>query len=195
MVFYRCCARLGPEGLPRGYTRAAYLENTDNQWIALPVVSSNNRYVFKAQVMMTSSDSPGLLFGSMNGFNVSVLTDKYYRATSSVISTVKMSTSKFDDLTLTVDPTENKITLKTNVKSFNGSYTGWAYGNTFHLFRKGGTDACAKYKLGPISIEKDYISILNMIPALDRNGRPCMYDTVTGTTFYNQGTGEFSYGI
>ena len=33
-----------------------------------------------------------------------------------------------------------------------------------------------------------------LIPCLDTNNTPCMYDTVTGQTFYNQGTGEFIAG-
>lgn len=34
----------------------------------------------------------------------------------------------------------------------------------------------------------------DLIPALDENGTPCMYDTVSKKTYYNQGTGEFLYG-
>lgn len=36
---------------------------------------------------------------------------------------------------------------------------------------------------------------LNLIPALDSTGRPCMFDTVTRKPFYNQGTGEFIAGM
>ena len=36
---------------------------------------------------------------------------------------------------------------------------------------------------------------INLIPALDRNGTPCMYDTVSKKTFYNAGTGEFLYEL
>lgn len=34
----------------------------------------------------------------------------------------------------------------------------------------------------------------HLIPVLDYNDVPCMYDTVSRTFFYNQGTGEFLYG-
>ena len=37
--------------------------------------------------------------------------------------------------------------------------------------------------------------VFDGIPVLDNEGTPCMYDLVTETFFYNQGTGEFSYGI
>lgn len=34
----------------------------------------------------------------------------------------------------------------------------------------------------------------DLIPCLDDNGRPCMFDRVSRTPFYNSGTGEFLYG-
>jgi hypothetical protein len=34
----------------------------------------------------------------------------------------------------------------------------------------------------------------DLIPCLDFNGRPCMFDKISRKTFYNQGTGEFLYG-
>lgn len=36
--------------------------------------------------------------------------------------------------------------------------------------------------------------IMNLLPCLDKNGTPCMFDTVSRKPFYNQGTGEFLYG-
>ena len=40
----------------------------------------------------------------------------------------------------------------------------------------------------------DGTNTINLIPVLDWNMRPAMYDKVSGRLFYNQGTGEFSYG-
>lgn len=37
--------------------------------------------------------------------------------------------------------------------------------------------------------------VRNFIPAIDKNGKPCMYDTVTRQPFYNQGSGEFGYEL
>ena len=36
---------------------------------------------------------------------------------------------------------------------------------------------------------------IDLIPALDRNGTPCMYDTVSKQIFYNAGTGKFLYEL
>ena len=38
-------------------------------------------------------------------------------------------------------------------------------------------------------------TIFNGIPCLDNNNVPCLYDTVSGTSFYNDGTGTFGYEI
>lgn len=37
--------------------------------------------------------------------------------------------------------------------------------------------------------------VRNFIPVLDKNDEPCFYDLVTKEFFYNQGTGQFGYGI
>ena len=36
--------------------------------------------------------------------------------------------------------------------------------------------------------------VRNYIPVLDKNKRPCLFDKVSKTCFYNQGSGEFLYG-
>lgn len=41
---------------------------------------------------------------------------------------------------------------------------------------------------------KNRVLTQHLIPVVDNNDVPCMYDTVSQTFFYNQGTGEFLYG-
>ena len=36
--------------------------------------------------------------------------------------------------------------------------------------------------------------VLDYVPAIDSTGRPCLFDKVSKTCFYNQGTVEFLYG-
>lgn len=40
----------------------------------------------------------------------------------------------------------------------------------------------------------DGTNSIDLVPSLDWNNRPCMYDKVSRQAFYNQGTGEFLYG-
>lgn len=52
--------------------------------------------------------------------------------------------------------------------------------------------AAVRIKSGKISQGEEITR--DLIPCLDDNGRPCMFDKVSRTTFYNSGTGEFLYG-
>ena len=54
---------------------------------------------------------------------------------------------------------------------------------------------CRNLRIYSFTISKDGNKIMNLIPTLDRNGTPCMYDTVSKQTFYNAGTGEFLYEL
>lgn len=48
--------------------------------------------------------------------------------------------------------------------------------------------------IATVNFKRNNVDVLNLIPCLDYNNRPCMYDTVSGKTYYNRGTGEFLYG-
>lgn len=51
--------------------------------------------------------------------------------------------------------------------------------------------SCRIYDL-EITDNEEVVS--KLIPCLDNNNKPCMYDVVRKITFYNEGTGEFLYG-
>lgn len=71
------------------------------------------------------------------------------------------------------------------------------YLNDFYLFWANSVNdgrAKAKIKLYNLEIYRGEELSLHLIPCLDKNGTPLMYDTVSKTPFYNQGTGEFLYG-
>ncbi len=52
-----------------------------------------------------------------------------------------------------------------------------------------------QYRLYRFTIKKSNDElIMNLLPCLDKNGKPCMYDNVSKKPFYNEGTGEFLYG-
>ena len=68
-----------------------------------------------------------------------------------------------------------------------------AEAGTMIIFR--GTTEFGGIRIKRFYITRDGAYTLNLIPALDRNGTPCMYDTVSKQTFYNAGTGEFLYEL
>lgn len=59
---------------------------------------------------------------------------------------------------------------------------GWVYSGTSVRFYS-------------FNIKDNGEELINLIPVLDKNGVPCMYDTVSKTCFRNKGKGTFGYKI
>ena len=94
----------------------------------------------------------------------------------------------------------NKIAVNSEVFSAgSGSYVCAYSLILFGTNRKGkamvNNTYCRNLRIYSFTISKDGEKIMNLIPALDRNGTPCMYDTVSKRTFYNAGTGKFLYEL
>lgn len=64
---------------------------------------------------------------------------------------------------------------------------------TVCIFKQNGSSIRSTYRVYKFSLTQEESIIMDLIPALDKNGTPCMYDTISKQTFYNQGTGEFLY--
>ena len=50
-------------------------------------------------------------------------------------------------------------------------------------------------KIGTVTFTRGGEKSLNLIPCLNEHNVPCMYDTVSGKTYYNKGTGTFGYKL
>ena len=50
-------------------------------------------------------------------------------------------------------------------------------------------------KIGTVTFTSGGVKSLNLIPCLNAHNVPCMYDTVSGKSYYNKGTGTFGYKL
>lgn len=50
-------------------------------------------------------------------------------------------------------------------------------------------------KIGTVTFTRGEKKSLNLIPCLNAHNVPCMYDTVSGKSYYNKGTGTFGYKL
>lgn len=95
------------------------------------------------------------------------------------------------------------FTINNYMASFNGSlryastnYKGFIQTFPLTFFKCNNTT----WSQNPVRIcyvsmkNADGNFVHNYIPVLDISGRPAMYDEVSGQFFYNQGTGEFTWG-
>lgn len=92
---------------------------------------------------------------------------------------------------------------RTATFSYNGnsvSYTDSATindpdGKSISLFKVAGGLAPATGRIYKLTLKFDNNTVYNLIPCLDDNNVPCMYDTVSKRAFYNNGTGDFYYQL
>lgn len=73
------------------------------------------------------------------------------------------------------------------------TYAG-AVDTKLHIFNRANNSQFAIAKMGKFTIKNNGVTKVELIPMLDDNNRPCMYDNISNRYYYNEGTGEFLYG-
>ena len=63
------------------------------------------------------------------------------------------------------------------------------------LFERSNHAAHFSGKIGTVTFTRGGRKSLNLIPCLNEHNVPCMYDTVSGKSYYNKGTGTFGYKL
>ena len=204
------CARVIPQNLvieitdmPLGYTRLEFLESTGSQYIdtglhidngsAMSVTCSinpdsgvNSGAVFGAQVTSTNTDRAGW--------------SEYTKGDHGWVFWAWTS----EDKVVPTDPAEkHKVELSQAGLYYNGTLlkdlraaVAFKTSLTCWLFARNRPDVnVEKYhgKIYAFTFAQAGSPRLNLIPALDPTGAPCMFDMVTRKPFYNAGTGDFLY--
>ena len=178
--------------LPAGYRRCNYLESTGTQTIntgltpvygdeinVLAYRTSNANSMFYASGTLTVTSAPNELYC------------RYFTSTDK--GAIPIPLEKFPD-----DKQYHHIMLSRDGFYVDGNFVKELPGerakaSTLIIFR--GTSALGKIRIKRFYITRDGAYTLNLIPALDRNGTPCMYDTVSKKTFYNERTSDFLYEL
>ena len=184
--------------LPDGYVLCDYLESTGTQYIDIGLKVSNKTKVELVGKQYTSASS---LFG----------VNPLFVITSSQSTDRKKQLCRFRYNNTTQDTDVNilelsKITFDKNKGYINdvllATFTETTFSSTYNaiLFGRrinssGALEELAQQRIDYFKMWENDVLVRDMIPCLDNNGTPCMYDTVSGKTFYNQGTGEFKWSI
>lgn len=186
--------------LPSGYIECEYLEATGSQYLntgyypnqdtkvetTINVLSHNGsviNYLFGAY----DSSRSFAIYYSYNQLDWGVMCGSVDSNTSvSYQSNVKQKL-EFDKDYLSIDGT--------NVYNV-GSTTTFTSTRTMYLFWGNGTSRLKSIsRIYDFKIYENGNIVMNLIPCLDTNGVPCMYDTISRTALYNQGTDQFFYKI
>ena len=178
--------------LPAGYQLCNYLESTGSQTIntgltpvygdeinVLAYRASNANSMFYASGTLTVTSAPNELYC------------RYF--TSANKDAARIPLKNFPN-----DAQYHHIMISQDGFYADGNFVTKLPGEraeagTLIIFR--GTSSLGKIRIKRFYITRDGVYTLNLIPALDRNGTPCMYDTVSKQTFYNERTGDFLYEL
>lgn len=183
------------------YTPVEYIESSGTQYIDTGVVYDYATTQFDIDFQYLSSDNSGYISVSWSGSNH----DAYVLGSNSSGSII-CGTAQIDSWTPIKTKDANRHQYTYNNSSHQIIYDGSVISNrttvnvngvvTMRIFRGPGSNNPAKariygYKISNIVTQE---LIRDFIPVLDDSGVPCLYDKVSHTFFYNQGTGTFNYG-
>ena len=177
--------------LPAGYRRCNYLESTGAQTINTGLTPLYGDEI--NVIAYRTSDENSMLFAS-GTLTITSAGDFYCRYfTSTNRKAIPVSQKVFP-----YDAQYHHIMLSPDGFYADGNFVKALPGEraeagTLIIFR--GTAALSKIRIKRFYITRGGAYTLNLIPSLDRNGTPCMYDTVSKQTFYNERTGDFLYEL
>ena len=177
--------------LPDGYQRCNFIESLGLQMIntgLTPVYGDEiNVIAYRTSIANNVFYASGALTVTSNV----ELYCRYFTSTNKGATPIPLE--KFPD-----DKQYHHIMLSRDGFYADGNFAGALPGERAEageliIFR--GTNASGRIRIKRFYITRDGAYTLNLIPALDRNGTPCMYDSVSKQTFYNAGTGKFLYEL
>ena len=178
--------------LPARYQLCNYLESTGSQTIntgLIPVYGDEINVI-----AYRTSNENNMLYASGTLTVTSSLNDfycRYFTSTNKGATSIPMSNFPADAQYHHIMVSQDGFYVDGNfVKKLPGER---AEAGTLIIFR--GTNSFGKIRIKRFYITRDGAYTLNLIPALDRNGTPCMYDTVSKQTFYNERAGDFLYEL
>ena len=186
--------------LPSGYIELKYIESTGTQYIDTGYIPTINTDIkTRASSQYNAGLIPVALFGYLSGNNpYNRYAIQYHK---NIIYCSKGNTEVSNG---TIDYTKMcNIETQGNKYIYNGIEMSvepldFSVSNNLSiiLFARKTTNVNrhSKSKIEFFKIYENGVLVQYLIPCLDNNGTPCMYDTVSGKTFYNQGTGEFIAG-
>lgn len=190
--------------LPDGYTKVDYLQSSGTQWIDMGIAPDQNTKVILKILATNLNGSSGVsLIGSRSSNNSS---DQFFTYISAdqgflfrvdgdeapsaftnfkvnTLYTITLSASRF----LVYDNGNRVLAMYLSSSDFTSTVTMALFrAKPFSMGFIGNIYVCKHYN-------NDHL-IQHFVPCLDSDGIPCMYDLVSKTAFYNQGTGSFTWG-
>lgn len=180
------------------YTELSYLQSSGTQYIDTGYSPKGNA---KYELSISDGTTAGVVFGaydgawtSGNGFyhNASSNSYEWLHYLSNTQLSFKSKTSGVEEIIINKGQAYingSSAGSAGSEKTFTVPYTMYIFGGNW----SGTLTQPMSTKLHYFKISENDILVHDYIPVLDPQGIPSLYDKVTQTYLYNQGTGEFSF--
>ena len=171
-----------------------YLESTGEQWITIPykiVTTDTFRHETANQYTQFGTNQ---YEGQTSGGNwYGIDTSGKYTIGSGIVSSFTASTNEFDSIIAESDETGLTLTVNGNIVGTRSSKSSGQKVYLFDCYNPNATATGNYYNFVRKKYHRLYVNgslFFDGIPVLDYDMKPAMYDRVTKTFFYNEGTGE-----
>ena len=197
------------EGLPDGYTQLEYLQSDGTQWINTEyILQSSDTVELKAEYVRRGSlnYTTAYLCGSDIAFDrgFSIAEDTKAHGVKGVFGSIRILSEVSPRVGIEFVVVLSISLLRvvvgetiTEVSKEAETYTPLDWPLYLFTTNRNGTAFDGAF-IGKIYYAKITNSqgdmTLNCIPCLDANGVPCMFDLVSRKSFYNVGSGSFTWG-
>lgn len=187
--------------LPSSVNYVDYLESSGAQYIDTDIKGDQTTTVY-VRFRTVASNPDGAVFGARQTSS----SRQFCIVQNKTAGKVRLDYySSNDNTTVTLSPnTEYELihgqvvynangkiaVISSNISSFETPGSMYIFGMNNNGAFSVGTGVII-YRL---TIRKNGLVMADFVPALDANNVPCMYEAVSGTYYYNAGSGAFSYG-
>ena len=194
---------LSDMGLPSGFRKCEYLESTGTQYILTDFPLNDVRVAVTAMSRSVINDNH--IIGAYNHGGYYYLT-YWSNAWSTGNGTNNIDGVGGDVACLTMHTFDLGLSnpnalLMDGVAKLTTTYntTGMTSSKKLPIFARwvlAGNIGCGRWLIQRVQIKQLSGDTLHtLVPALDRAGTPCMYDTTSSKAYYNAGTGQFLYKL
>lgn len=184
--------------LPEGYKRVEYIQSTGTQYINTGIVPDSNTGTY-VKAICTGGGGSDNIDGASNR-----LMTPHIRSGNSAGYAYNGSWSGLDGSWIASEMFEGKLnflndglySLKQNNVENGGNLPSVSFTNTYELYLckpNGYLNYTGNWKIYSYRVSQGSDIIMDLIPCLDQNDNPCMYDLVSQKPFYNSGTGNFLF--
>lgn len=183
------------------YTELEYLESSGTQYLNLGIVFKNTDECYAEVAMLTNVSDKFFVSPSKwnNNANRFALGGCYNKVFGTGYGGVTTGNTRFSP-TVNIDYEKHIFTYKDYVFAMedkgatkNVSSISWG-GDTTELYLFYGYNKATACRVYCYQQKRDGKLIIDLIPVLDKDNVACMYDKVSGSYFYNQGSGTFVAG-